>query len=121
MDVQSIDHVYVETHDFERTLAFWQGLGFRLAESWGGDGHRAGRLVAGDAVVVLATAHGGEAAGPTVHLRVPDTRAAQSGLDGSADVSVTLREQATHWGTRWIRVRDPDGNDWVLEQTPDAS
>ena len=122
MDIDAIDHVYVETTDYDAARAFWLALGFEPRSEWGEGGHRAGQFVNGTAAVVLATAHSEQPARPTVHLRVADAGAAQEVLDGpaAAHVRTVLRDEPTHWGTRWIRVADPDGNTWVLEQTSSA-
>jgi len=100
MTVTALDHLYVETTDWPGSVDFWEGLGFDITERWGSDGHRAGRLVAGAAAVVLAEV----AADPefTVFFAVPD----------SPDL------EPTHWGTRLKRVTDPDGRTVALEATP---
>ena len=36
-------------------------------------------------------------------------------LDRSERVEVLTPLSETHWGTRWIRVQDPDGNLFCLE------
>ena len=114
--VSALDHVYLETRSFESALAFWRALGFQLAEQWGDESHRAGRLVSGEASVVLAA---GRAAAEVVHFRVP-----KGALDGlaaalaeSKDVKVLTPLEATHWGTRWIRVQDSDRRIFALEET----
>lgn len=117
MDIDAIDHVYVETADYDAGRAFWTALGFAAESEWGDVGHRAGKFTSGAASVVLATAPDGtDPARPTVHLRVPDTAAAQERIDADGDLRVLVRDEPTHWGTRWIRVADADGNTWVLEQ-----
>ncbi len=113
MAVQAIDHLYLETRSFETTVAFWERLGFRLAGQWGSDGHRAGRLESGEAVIVLA-----ESSTPvqTVHFRLADADAFAQRLAAQEGVSVQTPLEATHWGTRWIRVEDPDGRVFALEE-----
>ncbi|MGI8422556.1 MAG: VOC family protein [Chloroflexota bacterium] len=114
--VRALDHVYLETRSFDSAVAFWEALGFKLAERWGADGHRAGRLVSGSAFIVLA-----ESAAPmqVVHFRVPagSLDALAEVLEGSTDVKVVTPVEATHWGTRWLRVQDPDGRIYALEET----
>lgn len=118
MDVESVDHVYVETRDYEKARAFWTALGFAVESEWGDGGHRAGMFVSGEARMVVATADtGGSPSPPTVHFRVPNTAAAQARAAASPAVRVVVADEATHWGTRWVRLADPDGNVWVLEQT----
>lgn len=113
MAIDAIDHLYIESRSFKDALAFWESLGFRLVEEWGDDGHQAGRLKAGSAFIVLV-----ESDTPTVdiHFRVNEADALSESLTGDDAVVVPL--EPTHWGTRWMRVRDPDGRDFVLEEVP---
>ena len=114
MAIEAIDHLYIESRSFKDAVAFWESVGFRLVEEWGEDGHQAGRLEAGGAVIVLA-----ESDTPTVdiHFRVNDAERLNDGLAGDDRVSVVQPLEATHWGTRWMRVQDPDGRNFVLEET----
>ncbi|HET7771862.1 MAG TPA: VOC family protein [Chloroflexota bacterium] len=114
--VRALDHLYLETRSFDAAVSFWEALGFKLAERWGDAGHRAGRLVSGSASVVLAE---GRAPAQVVHFRVPpgslETLAAS--LDGNASLKVVTPVEATHWGTRWLRVQDNDRRIYALEET----
>ncbi|MCB2224650.1 MAG: hypothetical protein KQH83_10835 [Actinobacteria bacterium] len=112
MDITAIGHLYVETLHWEASLRFWEGLGFTVAERWGSDGHRAGRLESGTAQIVLAEAP--EGAGPAFDLvfRAGDL----DGAPPAPEVGVAAPVQDTHWGTRVLRVRDPDGRVYSLEQ-----
>jgi len=120
MSVTGLDHIYVETRAFERSIAFWQALGFSVADSWGEGDHRACRLSAGSAWVVLAEAGAGhDPQRATIHLAMTDADALDVKL-GSADaVDVISPLEDTHWGTRCIRVQDPAGNLYVLEARKD--
>lgn len=106
MAVTSLDHVYLETNHWDASAAFWAGLGFAFAEQWGSEGHRAGRLTSGSAAIVLAEV----ATDPefTLFFGLADPEA----VDVDAVVA-PLR--ATHWGTRMLRVRDPEGRVHALE------
>lgn len=116
MSIHGLDHVYVETRAFDRAVAFWKALGFDVESQWGEPGHRACQLVSGAARVVLAEPAAGAAPeGPTVHFALGAAEAMQARLAESDDVKVLTPLAATHWGTRWIRVADPDGHVWVLE------
>ena len=114
MAIRAIDHLYLETRAFEQTVAFWERLGFRLVAQWESGGHRAGRLEAGAAAIVIA-----ESATPvqTVHFRLADADAYAERLARQDGVTVETPLGGTHWGTRWIRVRDPDGRVFALEET----
>ena len=113
MSVDDLDHLYMESPQFEATIGFWQALGYEVAAEWGEDGHRACRLVAGEAAVVLA--EGDKPIPPTVHMSVQDAEGMNQSLAGAEHVDVVTPLEDTHWGTRWIRVRDPDGNIYALE------
>ncbi len=115
--VDALDHAYVESTRYDDARRFWAGLGFTVEAEWGEDGHRAASLRSGGARIVLAEAAAGATpAGPTVHLHVPDADAAARAVGAAAPTVLTPLEP-THWGTRWIRLADPDGNVWVLEET----
>ncbi|MHC4473819.1 MAG: VOC family protein [Planctomycetota bacterium] len=116
MSVTSMDHLYVETRSFEKAMAFWGTLGFAVDHTWGEGDHRAGMLRAGKAIVVLAEVgptHDPQR--PTPHLAIRDPEALDEHLAESDAVDVVTPLEETHWGTRWIRVRDPDGNLYSLE------
>ena len=102
-----IHHVYVETHNWGRSVAFWRALGFSLDEDRGTSG-------------LLRPRDGG----PYVYLaEVPATRAPVMELYLSASgeaappapVAVVAPFADTHWGTREMAVRDPDGRTLKLE------
>jgi uncharacterized glyoxalase superfamily protein PhnB len=116
MGIRSLDHVYVETRRFDRTLSFWKGLGFTVAAEWGEGTHRACRLTSGDAAVVLAEADpAGSPQRPTVHFAMADPERVAESLAAAENVAIVTPLTNTHWGTKWIRVQDPDGNLYCLE------
>jgi uncharacterized glyoxalase superfamily protein PhnB len=116
MSVTAIDHLYVETRGFEKAVSFWEALGFEVEERWGEGDHRAGLLRAESAVVVLAeVGPDHDPQRPTAHLAIRDAEAFDQRLGESEAVEVVTPLEDTHWGTRWIRVRDPDGNLLSLE------
>lgn len=112
MPITHVDHVYVETRSWEAAEAFWRGLGFAFAERWGEPGHRAGRLVCGTAAVVLAEVGADHRPAFNVFLGLDGADAYE--LPEEVDVETPLAD--THWGTRWIRVRDPEGRVFCLEE-----
>ena len=107
MGIEAIDHLYVETRNFEDGLTFWQGLGFELLARWGADGHKAGRLKSGQAVIVLAESQEPKV---VVHFRV----AGEPKVGEGVEVLAPFAE--THWGTRLMRVGDLDGHAYALEE-----
>lgn len=105
--VTGIHHVYVETHNWGKSVAFWQALGFTLDEDRGTSG--------------LLRSSGG---GPYIYLaEVPASRAprlelylaATDGTAPGAPVEVVTPFADTHWGTREMVVRDPDGRTLKLQ------
>jgi catechol 2,3-dioxygenase-like lactoylglutathione lyase family enzyme len=120
MSVSGFDHIYVETRHFDRSLEFWQALGLEVVASWGEGEHRACRLSGKGAQVVLAEAGSGhDPQRATVHFAVENPEALDASLRQANAVDVISPLEATHWGTRWIRVRDPDGNLYALEASGD--
>ena len=111
MAVTDLDHLYIETHDWEASVSFWEGLGFSFASRWGSSGHRAGRLESAAAAVVLAEVSADQSPGFNAFFRLDEADDFAMG----PGVEVTTPLEDTHWGTRWIRVRDPEGQVYSLE------
>jgi catechol 2,3-dioxygenase-like lactoylglutathione lyase family enzyme len=111
--VTGIDHVYAETQEWESSVAFWHSLGFAFVDSWGSEGHRAGRLESNGAAVVLAEV--GQDATPAFNVFF-DLQDAD-GYEPGPSARVVTPLEATHWNTRWIRVLDPEGRVHCLEET----
>ena len=107
MTARAIHHIYLETHNFGKTAKFWQVLGFTLDEDRGTSG-------------LLRPASGG----PYVYVaEVPTTRRPTMELYLDADSEAVPGSPAevvapfadTHWGTREMAVRDPDGRTLKIE------
>lgn len=107
MAVRRIDHLYAETREWGAGVAFWEGLGFSFTDRWGSEGHRAGRLECGQAGVVLAEIGEGT---PEFNVFFD-----ADAIDAVDVPTVVTPPSPTHWGTRWLRLRDPDGRIHVLE------
>jgi uncharacterized glyoxalase superfamily protein PhnB len=121
MGITAIDHLYLEVRNLEASLDFWRVLGFTVERSWGEAGHRASMLRSAGAVVVLAEAGPArEPQRPTVHFTVENPEALGDHLAASAGARVVTPLEATHWGTRWIRVEDPEGNLFCPEELKPA-
>jgi catechol 2,3-dioxygenase-like lactoylglutathione lyase family enzyme len=105
---QGFDHVYLETHNWDRAVAFWQRLGFE---------------------VEFATDHGSgtlrnPAGGPTIFLAeqpMQDPLATElylgagAGYQAPVGVEVVSDFQPTHWGTKVMVIQDPDGHRFRIE------
>ncbi len=117
---QGIHHLYVETHDWNASVAFWRALGFELAEGWGTGDPPDGILSASDGSM------------PYVFLRqVPrgddvlafDIVFGSTDLDAIAEADGVRVDRARHasgWGPDLLRVGDPDwqGADGARRLTP---
>ncbi|MDQ7819201.1 MAG: VOC family protein [Armatimonadota bacterium] len=110
MSADCVEYVYLETHHWEESLAFWQRLGFRLALNLG----RAGRLEApaGGTAIFLEEVPGHHSLTMEVYLRAPEE------FEPSGPVQVVQRWHDSHWGTRLMQIRDPDGRTFTVQVQP---
>ncbi len=119
MTSERFDHLFVQPAAFDASLAFYRDvLGWPVQTAWGGDGEPRGAWLGTEGMrIVIAEDHpardhsksqGINGTRPTLHLAVDDldARYAQIAPSGTA----LFAPEATHWGTRWFVVRDPDGN-----------
>jgi len=111
MAVTGLDHVYAETHDWDSSVAFWGTLGFSFADRWGSVGHRAGRPASGSAIVVLAEVPADRAPAYHVFFAMDEDH-----VDPGPEGELVTPLEDTHWGTRWIRVTDPEGRVHCFEE-----
>jgi predicted lactoylglutathione lyase len=109
METDGIEAVFVETHNWGKAAKFFQALGFTLEFD---TGHNSGQLRNGDSPYVFI-AEIPEEAPPQVRvvLKVAD---ADQFRPGPA-VEVVTEFEDTHYGTREMTVRDPDGNVWTVQ------
>jgi catechol 2,3-dioxygenase-like lactoylglutathione lyase family enzyme len=109
MTTNGVHAVQLETHNWGRAAKFFQSLGFELEFE---TDHNSGQLRAGS--------------GPYVFIaEIPSDRAPELRLALSVDdpdtfkpgpgVEVVTPFEDTHWGTRIMTVRDPDGRLWAIE------
>jgi len=121
--IDRFHHLFIQPANYDDSLAFYRDiLGWSVTENWGGNGtQRGARLSGGGIEIVLAqrsepVAAKGEAGGvhPTVHLDIHDIDVRFQELPKGAHVVV--EPEATHRGTRWFVVRDPDGNLIAFEE-----
>jgi len=109
MSTEGIDAVFLETHNWGKAAKFWQALGYTLEFE---TDHASGQLRNGDGpYVFIAEIPESRAPGIQLVLRVPD---AESFRPDPALEIVTQFED-THWGTKEMTVRDPDGRTWSLQ------
>ena len=106
--IDGIHHIHVETHNWGKSVAFWQALGYELAEDFGGSG------------ILRATAPGQ----PYLYLEEvsPDaTPAMQFFLNASEEFAPAKPVVCdggwhdSHWDTRLLEVTDPDGRTFIAQ------
>lgn len=109
MTTEGIEAVFLETHNWGRTAGFLQALGFRLEFE---TDHASGQLRNGDGPYVFVSEIP-EDRQPQAQLvlRVPDADAFRPG----PAVEVVTPFEDTHYGTREMTVRDPDGRVWSIQ------
>ena len=109
MTTQGIEAVFLETHNWGQAAKFFQSLGYSLEFA---TDHNSGQLRNGDGpYIFIAEIPADRQPETRLVLAVPDAEAAQ--LDPSLDVVTPFEE--THYGTREMTVRDPDGRLWSLQ------
>jgi hypothetical protein len=114
MATEGIEAVFLETHNWGKAAKFFQDLGFTLEFE---TDHNSGQLRNGDgAYVFIAEVPEDRTPEVRIALAVPD---ADTFRPGTA-VEVVTPFEATHYGTREMTVRDPDGRLWSL-QAPGGS
>ena len=109
MPTDGIEAVFLETHNWGKAAKFFQALGFELEFS---TGHDSGQLRNGDGpYLFIAEVPQDQPTGIQVVLKVPDAGAFQP--DPAVEVVSPFAD--THYGTREMTVRDPDGRLWSLQ------
>jgi hypothetical protein len=109
MSTKGIESVYLTTHNWGKAAKFFQALGYSLEFE---TDHNSGQLRNG-AGPYLFIAEIAENQEPQAHmvLKVADADAFNPG----AIIDVVTPFEGTHWGTREMTVRDPDGRIWRLQ------
>jgi hypothetical protein len=106
MTTTGIDAVFLETHNWGRSAGFFQALGFTLDFE---TDHNSGLLRNGDGpYVFIAEVPADRTPGMQVVLKLVNA-------DVVPDVDVVTPLEETHYGTREMTVRDPDGRLWTLQ------
>jgi len=106
---RGIEAVFLETHNWGTAAKFFQSLGYELEFD---TGHSSGQLRNGDGpYVFIAEVPADQETGVRVVFKVDDADVLQ--LDPSVDIVSPFAD--THWGTREMTVRDPDGRLWSLQ------
>ena len=108
MTTDGIGAVYLTTHNWGRTAKFFQALGFRLDFE---TDHSSGQLTGGDGPSVFVAEVPTQEPSMQLVLKVADETEVR--LDPSIEVVTPFAD--THYGTREMVVRDPDGRTWTLQ------
>ncbi|MEV6554114.1 VOC family protein [Nocardia sp. NPDC051756] len=109
MTTNGIEAVFLETHNWGKAAKFFQALGYELEFE---TGHSSGQLRNGDGPYVFI-AEVPEAKEPGMQLVLKATDADKLAADSAVEVVTSLAE--THYGTREMTVRDPDGRLWSVQ------
>ena len=109
MTTEGIEAVFLTTHNWGRAAKFFQELGYELEFD---TGHSSGQLRNGDGpCLFIAEVPEDQQPDLRLVLTVPDADSFQAG-DG---VEVVTPFEETHFGTREMTVRDPDGRVFSLQ------
>jgi hypothetical protein len=109
MSSEGIEAVFLETHNWGKSAKFFRALGFELEFE---TGHNSGQLRGnGGPPVFVAEVPEDQDARTQVVLKVADSETVD--LDPAIEVVAPFED--THYGTREMTVRDPDGRHWVLQ------
>jgi hypothetical protein len=114
MTTDGIEAVFLETHNWGKAAKFFQALGYQLEFA---TDHNSGQLRNGDGpyVFVAEVPESQALRDPRLVLKVADG----DEFRAAPPVEVVTDFEDTHWGTREMTVRDPDGRLWSL-QAPGA-
>ena len=115
--IDRFHHLFITPENFEASLAFYRDvLGWSVTDTWGGNGASRGAVLSGGGmkVVIAERSSPTDTGRPNVHLDIHDVDKRFEKLPKGAHV--VQEPQATHWGTRWFVVKDPDGNLIAFEE-----
>jgi uncharacterized glyoxalase superfamily protein PhnB len=109
MTTEGIEAVFLETHNWGKAAKFLQALGFELEFS---TDHNSGQLRNGNGPsVFIAEVPEDRDPGVQIVLKVADAGAFS--IDPAVEVVTPFED--THYRTREMTVRDPDGRIWTLQ------
>ncbi len=106
---RGVEAIYLETHNWGKAAKFFQQLGFELEFA---TDHNSGQFRSGDGpFLFIAEVPADREPGMQVVLKVPD----EQGIPADSPGQVISPFADTHFGTREMTVRDPDGRAWTLQ------
>ncbi|MEV7096740.1 VOC family protein [Amycolatopsis sp. NPDC051045] len=108
MTTEGIEAMYLETRNWGKAAKFFQALGYELEFA---TDHNSGMLRNGDGpYLFIAEVPENREPRTQIVFKVPDADAFRAG----EIVEVVTPFEETHYGTREMTVRDPDGRTWTL-------
>ena len=109
MTTTGVQAVYLETHNWGQAARFFQSLGFQLEFE---TDHNSGQLrhSRGPCVFIAEVPANKD---PEMKLALGVTSV--DGFEPGPGVEVVTPFEDTHWGTKLMTVRDPDGRLWSIE------
>jgi hypothetical protein len=108
MTTEGIEAVYLTTHNWGRAAKFFQELGFELEFD---TGHNSGQLRNGTGPYLFIAEVPDQEPSVQLVLKVAD----EAAVAPASDLDVVTPFADTHFGTREMTVRDPDGRLWTLQ------
>jgi catechol 2,3-dioxygenase-like lactoylglutathione lyase family enzyme len=123
--IDRFDHVFIAPENFDASLAFYRDiLNWNVVTSWGGEGESRGAVFSGGGIKVIlaerhaskdrAWTHGVNGTRPNIHLDIHDVNRRFASVPPGDHV--VIAPEATHWGSHWFVLRDPDGNLIAFEE-----
>jgi catechol 2,3-dioxygenase-like lactoylglutathione lyase family enzyme len=107
--IQGVGHLYIETHDWDKSVAFWKQLGFELEFE---TDHHSGSLVAPNGSRIFVAEQSPE---DPLAIDIYFDASDAASFRPESPVEVVRGFTATHWGTQVMTVRDPDGRSFRIE------
>ena len=110
MSITGVHHLLIETHSWRDSLTFWQELGWTLIEDHG----TSGKLTppGGGAYIWLNEVVPSKTPIIEVYFDLDP-----AGFTPGSRVEIVEPLTTTHWGTKLMSVRDPDGRIVRLQAT----
>jgi hypothetical protein len=104
-----IQAIHLETHNWGKAAKFFQSLGFELEFE---TDHSSGQLRNGNGPYVFISEIPTD---QTPQIQLALGISVVDGFDPGPGVEVVTPFDDTHWGTKLMKVRDPDGRLWSIE------
>ncbi len=104
----TITYIFLETHNWGKTVKFWQQMGYEVDLDLGTSG-RMLNAAGGPALFITEVP---EDHVPTTQIAV---RTDAEGWKPESPVEVTKDWHDSHWRTKIMMIKDPDGRDMLVQ------